>query len=231
MNGRPDELSDEERAEAVRAFDALYGEMEKVLWCLSIHSRAALLDGDGESPVLEALIWTIKSWWGVQGVRHETRSAMARALVTLEWSPELFEPVDTPPPGGEAGAVQRVVMVVEQSRALGAQRREYSLASKVLHLLLPWRIPVYDSFVRSRLGIPEPEDHPGETYARVVDELFRAARNVTATNPAWMGESEPRALFRAFDKCFWWVGGGNVGTAVEARNPWRIINELGLDCS
>ena len=34
MNGRPDELSDEERAEAVRAFDALYGEMEKVLWCL-----------------------------------------------------------------------------------------------------------------------------------------------------------------------------------------------------
>jgi len=87
-------------AEAVRTFNTRYGEMERVLWCLSTHSRAALLDDD-EAPVLEALIWTIKSWWGVQGVRRETKSAMARALVTLEWSPDLFEPVDTPPPGAE----------------------------------------------------------------------------------------------------------------------------------
>jgi hypothetical protein len=228
MNVRPEELSDQERAEAVRAFDKRYGEMEKVLWCLSTHSRAALLDGDGESPVLKELVWTIKKWWGVQGVRHETRSAMARALVTLEWSPELFEPVDTPPRGGEEYAVNLVKTLVEQSRVLGAQRREYSLASKVLHWLLPWRIPVYDNLVRSAVGVPE-RDVLGETYALVARALFRAARNVTATNPACMGELEPRALFRALDKCFWWVEGGNAGNAREEKNPWRIIDELGLD--
>jgi hypothetical protein len=230
MRVRPEELSDQERAEAVRAFDALYGEMEKVLWCLSIHSRAALLDRDGESPVLEALIWTIKKWWGLQGVRHETRSAMAKALAALEWSPELFEPVETPPPGGEGDAVKRVVTLVEGSRAMGAHRREYSLASKVLHWLLPWRIPVYDSFVRSSVGVSERDDL-GETYGLVAGELFRAARNVTATDHSWMGELEPRAVFRALDKCFWWVGGGNAGNALVARDPWRTIDELGLKCS
>ena len=170
MRVRPDELSDQERAEALREFDALYGEMEKVLWCLSIHSRAALLDRDGESPVLEALIWKVKSWWGVQGVHGETKSAMARALVALEWSPDLFEPVDTPPSGGEVDAVKRVVTLVEQSRAMGAHRREYSLASKVLHWLLPWRIPLYDNFVRSSVGVPERDDL-GDTYALVAREL------------------------------------------------------------
>lgn len=95
------ELSEHELAEAVREFNARYGEMERVLWCLSAHSRAALLDHDNEAPAVEALIWTIKSWWGVQGVRRETKSAMARALVTLEWTPELFGPVDMPPAGAE----------------------------------------------------------------------------------------------------------------------------------
>lgn len=178
MRVRLNELSDHELAEAVGEFNTRYGEMERVLWCLSTHSRAALLDHD-EAPVLEALVWTIKSWWGVRGVRRETKSAMARALVTMEWSPDLFEPVDTPPPGGEEYAVKLVATLVRQSIAMGAQRREYSLASKVLHWLLPWRVPVYDSFVRLSLGVPEAWDHP-EAYARIARDLFRAARNVTA---------------------------------------------------
>jgi hypothetical protein len=93
---------------------------------------------------------------------------------------------------------------------------------------MPWRIPVYDSFVRLSIGVPEAWDHPA-AYARVARELFQAARNVTA--PSWMGVLEPRAPLRAFDKCFWWFGGGNAATAVEVRNPWRIVDELGLDCS
>lgn len=221
------ELSEHELAEAVREFNARYGEMERVLWCLSAHSRAALLDHDNEAPALEALIWTIKSWWGVQGVRRETKSAMARALVTLEWTPELFGPVDMPPAGAEEYAIDLVATVVRQTIAMGVQRREYSLASKVLHWLLPWRIPVYDSFVRSSLGIPEVRDHP-EAYAHIAGELVRAARNVTAANPAWVGSLEPRAPFRAFDKCLWWFGGGNAATAVEVRSPWKIVDELGL---
>jgi hypothetical protein len=226
MPVRLNELSDHELAEAVSEFNTRYGEMESVLWCLSAHSRAALLDHD-DAPVIEALIWTIKSWWGVQGVRHATKSAMARALVTLDWSADLFEPVDMPPADGEEYAVNRVSTLVQQSIAMGVPRREYSLASKVLHWLLPWHIPVYDSFVRESLGIPEACDLP-EAYARVASGVFRAARNVTAANPAWMGSLEPRSPFRAFDKCLWWFGGGNAATAVEVRNPWRIVDELGL---
>jgi hypothetical protein len=56
------DYSDSERAVAVSAFDARFGEMERVLWCLSINSRSGLLAGES-SPILEALVWTIKSWW------------------------------------------------------------------------------------------------------------------------------------------------------------------------
>jgi hypothetical protein len=95
LNGQ----SDHELAEAASAFNARYGEMETVLWYLSTHSRVALLNHE-EAPVVGEPIWKIKSWWGVQGVRHETKSAMARALVTLEWSPDLFEPLNQLPLGG-----------------------------------------------------------------------------------------------------------------------------------
>lgn len=77
-------VSEQELATALRAFDTRYGEMEKVLWCLAEHSRAALLNGDRKALVLETLVWTIKSWWGVQGVRRETRSSMATALSAVE---------------------------------------------------------------------------------------------------------------------------------------------------
>ena len=84
------EYTDSQFAEAVSAFDARFGEMERVLWCLSAESRASLLAGES-SPVLEALVWAIKSWWGVQGVRTETKAQMARALArSPTWSPDLF---------------------------------------------------------------------------------------------------------------------------------------------
>lgn len=228
MRVRLSEASEHELAEAVRAFNARYGEMEKVLWCLSTHARAALLNRD-DTDILEALIWTIKSWWGVQGVRRETKSAMAKALIDLDWSPEMFGPVDTPPPGAEDYAITRVAALVERSMAMGVPRREYSLASKVLHWLLPWRIPVYDSFVRSSLGIPEAWDLP-DAYARVARELFADTRQITAANPAWVGSLEPRSPLRAFDKWLWWSGGGNAATAVEVNDPWRVVHRLGLSC-
>jgi hypothetical protein len=77
------------------------------------------------------------------------------------------------------------------------------------------------------LGIPEDWGHP-KAYARLTDEVFQAARNVTAPNPAWIGSLEPHAPLRAFDKCLWWFGGGNAGTAAEVSNPWGKVDELGL---
>jgi hypothetical protein len=80
-----------ERAEAVRAFDARYGEMQRVLWCLSRHCRADLVNGSS-SVVVGELVWTLKSWWGVMGVRAETRTLMAAALpLAVDWSAGLFE--------------------------------------------------------------------------------------------------------------------------------------------
>jgi hypothetical protein len=226
MQIRLKEASDHELGEAVSAFNIRYGEMERVLWCLSTHSRIALLNQD-DAPVLGELIWKIKSWWGVQGVRHETKFAMANALVTLDWSPDLFQ-VNKLSIGREEFAISRVETLVQQSMAMGASRREYSLASKVLHWLLPWHIPVFDSFVRKSLGIPEACDLP-EAYGRVARGVFAVARDVTAANPEWMGSLEPCSPLRAFDKCLWWFGGGDSATAVEVQNPWRIVDELGLE--
>jgi hypothetical protein len=87
-----------ERAEAVRAFDAAYGHMEGTLWTLSQACRPWLLRGE-ESPILDELVWTLKSWWGVQGVRSETKRAMGAALASLEWAPEFFR--DKYLPAGE----------------------------------------------------------------------------------------------------------------------------------
>jgi hypothetical protein len=70
---------------AVQVFDSRFGEMERVLWYLPRRSRDALLAGES-SPVLETLGWTVKSWWGVQGVPTYAKSPIARALARLEWS-------------------------------------------------------------------------------------------------------------------------------------------------
>lgn len=229
MSLRLTDIPENKLAEAVRSFNARYGEMEKVLWCLSTHARTALLNYD-DAPVLAELVWTLKSWWGVQGVRRETKSAMATALLTLDWSPELFKPVDASPSGDDEYATNQVATLVEKTMAMGAPRREYSLASKVLHWLMPWRIPVYDSFVRSSLGVPAAWDHP-EAYAQITRELIAVTRDITALDPAWVGSLEPRAPFRAFDKCLWWFGGGEAATAAEVKNPWRIVDQLGLSHS
>jgi hypothetical protein len=123
-----------ERAAAVRMFDARFGEMEQVLWCLSVNSRPGLLAG-ASSPVLEALVWTVKSWWGVQGVRSETKPQMATALAeAMTWCPDLFEPVPEYGPGRAGFACECVAGVVGRGMALGVPRREYSLASKVIQM-------------------------------------------------------------------------------------------------
>ena len=215
-----------ERAAAVAAFDARFGEMERVLWCLAVNSRPGLL-AEQSSPALEALVWTVKSWWGVQGVRSETKGQMARALAeSVTWSPGLFGPVPDYGLDRAGFACERVAEVVRRSMSLGVPRREYSLASKVLHWLMPWRVPVYDSFVRGTLGVPASWDHP-EAYRKVTATIFAMARTMTG-DPAWIGPLEPTSPLRALDKLTWWLGGGSTGTAAEVRDPWQVTRKLGL---
>jgi hypothetical protein len=214
------------RVAAVSLFDARFGEMEQVLWFLSVNSRPGLLAREN-SPALEALVWTVKSWWGVQGVRSETKAQLARAVTeSVPWSPDLFGPVTGYGPDRPTFACEQVAQVVGRSMALGVPRREYSLASKVLHWLMPWRVPVYDSFVRGALGVPASWDHP-EAYRKVSTEVFTLARAMTEDS-AWTGSMEPASPLRALDKLTWWLGGGSAGTAAEVRDPWQVIRKLGL---
>jgi hypothetical protein len=222
------ELPDSQKAEAVTAFNERYAGMEGALWCLSRNSRPPLLAGES-SPVVESLVWTVKSWWGVQGVRSETKTQMAGALAqAIAWSSALFEPISSYDSGAEEYACESVAELVSRSMAAGVPRREYSLASKVLHWLLPWRVPVYDSFVRGSLGVPTSWDHP-QAYRQVAKEIFAMAR-MTDQDSAWVGALEPRSPLRALDKCAWWLGGGNVSPAAEVGDPWQVVHRLGLEC-
>lgn len=215
-----------ERLEAVRAFDAAYGHMERSLWTLSRACRPHLIRAE-ESPLLDALVWTLKSWMGVQGVRTETRRAMGAALASLVWTPEHFEETYLPPGDAEEFAYASVAELVSASMKLGVPRREYSLASKVLHWLMPWRVPIYDAFVRSEVGVPESWDHP-QAYRRIVDTLFERVREMATSDESWIGPSDPRSLLHALDKWLWWAGGGKQGTAAVVTDPERILRELGL---
>ena len=215
-----------EIAEGVRQFNATFGEMERALWCLSKAARADLLQRQS-SPILEGLVWTIKGWWGVQGVRLEIKSIMAQALNMNQWTPELFEDSSDLVPEAERFACDQVVGLVTVSTKLGAQRYEISLASKVLHWLMPWRIPVYDSFVRRGAGIPT-SMAPLNAYQLIVASEFDAARRLSSEGSDWIGNIQPRSPFRALDKYMWWISGGNSGRALAVRDPWRIVRQLGL---
>jgi hypothetical protein len=136
---------------------------------------------------------------------------------SITWSPDLFGPVHDYGPDRAGFACERVAEIVRRSMSLGVTRREYSLASKVLHWLMPWRVPVYDSFVRGTLGIPGAWDHP-EAYRKVTSEVFAMARTMTG-DLAWMGSLDPASPLRALDKLTWWVGGGSTGTAAESTRP------------
>jgi len=222
------DYTDSQLAEAVSEFDARFGETERVLWCLSAGSRASLLAGES-SAVLEALVWTIRSWWGVQGVRSETKAQMGRALAqSLTWSPDMFGPVLEYGLEAAENACDRVAELISRSMSLGVPRREYSLASKVLHWLMPWRIPVYDSFVCGMLSVPASWDHP-QAYRKVATEVFALAGTMTGDS-AWTGSLEPRSPLRALDKLTWWLGGGSIGGAAEVHDPWHVPRQLGLKC-
>jgi hypothetical protein len=226
VRGLETELPDSEKARAVLAFNQRFGEMDRVLWCLAVNSRADLLRGQA-SPVVEALVWTVKSWWGVQGVTSETKALMARALAAMDWSSDLFQEALPASPDAEERASDFVLELVDRARGMGVPRREFSLASKVLHWLLPWRIPVYDSFVRQYLRVPTSWDHP-EAYRCVVQREYAVAR-LTAPDAAWVGTLAPLSPLRALDKCLWWIGGGRDSPAAQVvRNPWRRVDLLGL---
>jgi hypothetical protein len=93
---------------------------------------------------------------------------------------------------------------------------------------MPWRVPVYDSFVRSALDIQTGWDHP-QAYRKIAEEVFALACTMTGT-PAWIGSLEPRSPLRALDKLARSLGGGSTGVATQVHDPWQVLRRLGLNC-
>lgn len=165
----------------MRSFDSIFDEMESALWVLAKAARADLTRAQPSSTV-EGLVWTVKSWWGIQGVRSEVKVLMSKALAAEEWSIQSFDERIAPTPEGEQFAIDRVSQLVTDTLERGAKRQEFSLASKVLHWLMPWRIPVYDSFVRKATRVPSALGHL-DAYRRIVQWEFDAARRSHAAAP------------------------------------------------
>jgi hypothetical protein len=214
-----------ERKRAVEAFDALYGDLEDVLWCLSQNTRAPLLKGES-SPVVESMGWTVKGWWAIQGVNSEAKGQMAQALAGIGWTQEDFAEPSLTAGEAEKYACKRVERLVAATRQHGLPRIEYSWCSKVLHWLQPWRIPIYDAFVRRRLKVPESES-AASGYRVIAEATFDALRSLEADR-SWIGARGSGSPIRAIDKCFWWQAGGADQRSVIPKDPWKVIRQLGL---
>ena len=197
--------------EAVAAYDARYGKVDNMMWRKSLAARPSLLNSMASSEVLD-LIWTVKSRWGVQGVRSETRQLAGDAFAAFAWSEELFSKSAAYDAGGRSFAVESVSGLVQDMMRRGVKRREFSLVAKTMHWLLPWRIPMYDSFVRGFLGIPTTRD-PANDYAQVVEWEFAVAGELMSQGDAWIGASQPGSPLRALDKYLWWEAGGKSSQA------------------
>jgi hypothetical protein len=211
-----------EVADAVEAFNARYADMDGALWCLSRAARPELLRGES-GQALEQLIWKVRSWWGVQGVVRETACLAARALAGMEWSQTMFSDDIDAIKDPIAFATYRVTDFVQSMMGLGVPRKEFSLSTKVLHWLMPWRTPAYDSFVRASLAASGPPEY---AYIDIVTWQFENAVRLMAEGSDWLGVVEPRSPLRALDKYLWHKGGGAVGTAVVIKDPWEVCREL-----
>lgn len=221
-------LSAPEIQQDVDKYNERYGEMDRVLWFLARCARRDLLSGQN-TPVVVALVDTIRDWWAVQHAREDAPAVTARALARLPWSEELLD--DQFDAAGERFAIERVEQLEREMLAGGVGRHELSLASKVLHWLMPWRIPASDSYVRNALGIAEPADVDAAlgAYREIVRHEFRASRQHVNADPRWTGLIDPKAPIRALDRCLWWRGGGSLGTARVEPDPWKVIRTLGLE--
>ena len=198
--------SAEQVKRASAEYDRAFGHVDTEFWDWSQRLREPLLRHESTQDVRD-FVWAIKSKWGIQGVRTETGPIAAAVLASLDWEPHWFELDCAYTEDDERFAVSTVSRYVSEMQSQGVPRREFSYASKVLHWIMPARIPLYDSAVRGFLGIPQGWP-PRKALKRIVDWEFAAARDLSTHGDDWMGESEPATPLRVLDKYLWWEGAG-----------------------
>jgi hypothetical protein len=201
---------------AVDVFNMRYGAMESALWSLSLRARESILTG--ETLLTEVLVWTVKCWWGIQGTRHGTAALAAAAIRRLALDRGAFRNTFVDSDTEEHDCIHMISVVLTTMRESGVPRMEFSLISKVLHWLMPWRLPPYDSLVRRRLGIPSAAS-PFDAYGRIVRWHRATTALLLSMDNSWMGSIEPMTPFRALNKFLWYEGGGNVNPSVVIKQP------------
>ena len=202
--------------EAVAAYDRDFGHVDADFWTRSRGLRECLLSNQC-TPELERFVWDIKCQWGIQGVRCETGPIAAEVLANLDWDASWFDLESAYANDDELFARNLLPRYVRAMKAAGVPRREYSYGSKILHWLMPARMPLYDSAIRAQLGVRQAAS-PQEAFREIVSWEFAAARELNQTGREWMGSSKPATALRALDKYLWWEGGGREsGSHMRAR--------------
>lgn len=211
-------------AKVVEAYNARFGAMDPAMWALSKFVQASLLRGEN-NPALEDLVWTVRKWWGVSGQGREIAPLMAKAISGMNWSSAMFDTNTLGINDPARFAIDRVSDLVQRMKEIDVPRNEFSWASKVLHLLMPWRVPPYDSFVRESLNISKDPDKLKAmefAYQKIVKWHLQNAERLMAQGSDWIGKFEPKSPLRALDKYLWWNGGGEDTKSYIEKDPWKI---------
>jgi hypothetical protein len=203
---RSDFPTAEQVVRASTEYDRAFGHVDAEFWAWSQHVRESLLAHDPSKDVLD-FVWAIKCKWGIQGVRKETGPIAATVLAAMDWEPGWFDLDPAYTEEDERFALSSVAGYVSEMQSQGVARREFSYASKVLHWVMPARIPLYDSAVRGFLGVPQGWA-PRTALKAIIGWEFAAARELLAGGRAWLGDSQPATPLRALDKYLWWEGAG-----------------------
>jgi hypothetical protein len=214
--------------QAVIVFNSRYGAMESALWNLSLRARESLLAG--ETLETEVLVWTVRSWWGVQGAQRTTAAVAAEALRCVGLERSAFKESLGGGEEDEQECIRIISGVLATMKELGAPRMEFSLVSKALHWLMPWRMAPYDSFVRTSLGI-RGSASPLDAYREIMAWQRKTCVSLLGAGDGWMGAIEPKAPFRALDKFLWYEGGGSANASVIVKHPESRIQKALAEAS
>ncbi len=215
-----------EVAEAIREFNGAFGCLEPPAWRFSQECRKHLLHGTGMD-VIANFVWFIKTQMMVQFVTSDTKMIAAEALASMKWTAEDFHATSEFSNERKVAAHQKWLEYISAMDSRGCKRNEWSLASKVLHWLMPRSMPPYDSFVRKILEIPS-NSTPERAFHKILDWEYDLARRLSDSSHDWLGDVDPRAPFREIDKYLWWKGGGSASGAVVPNDPWAPLKRLGI---
>ena len=187
---------------AVAEYNQQYGEKDRFLWALATQTHQ-ILQSDKSEEVVETFIWTIKRWWGLQGVFFQDRSAMVKAVIALKTS-DINNKTEDFSNSLIDVQVGLVTDLVSLSKKNGALKGHFSWASKILHWLYPNKVPVYDAIARKSIAPLKREG--ADAYREITKWEFDVSKLLGSQREEFIGNVGPYTMLRVLDKYVWWEG-------------------------